>query len=135
MNTKALAVITGLIIAALTVSCLLLSALPGWADALIEKRADDKAQVINAEADAAIKYASVRQMDVATKALENDVKTASAIPYAAIGALALALVVVCIIAYNEKRIAERRHRELVDLLRQATGLQSQHLQAVAGGGE
>ena len=134
-DVKTLAIVTGLIIAALMLACLLLSALPGWADALIEKRANDKAQTIQAQADAAIKYASVRQMDMATQALENDVKTANAIPYAVIVALALALVIVCIIAYNEKRIAEKRHAELVDLLRQATGVQSQHFQAVAGGGE
>ena len=135
MDVKKASIVTGLIIAALMLACLLLSALPRWADALIEKRANDKAQTIQAQADAAIKYAAVRQMDVATQALENDVKTANAIPYAVIGALALALVIVCIIAYNEKRIAERRHRELVDLLRQASGVQSRHFQAVAGGGE
>jgi len=133
MNVKTMAIATGLIIAVLTVSCLVVTALPRWADALIEKRANEKAQVINAEADAAIKYAAVRQMDVATQALENDVNAARAWPYIVIVTLALALGIACIIAYNERRIAERRHAELVQMLRQATGVQSRHWQAVAGG--
>ena len=132
MKNKSISpVFTGLIIGALVLACIAMSALPNYFAGLIERLANEKAQTIQAQADAALKYAAVRQMDVATDALQRDVVAANAWPYAMIGALVLALVVALIVNHNEKRIAEKRHRELVDLLREATGVQSQRLRELA----
>ena len=124
-------IITGIFIAALVMGCIFTSALPGYLERLIDRRANEKAQVVQAQADAALKYAAVRQMDVATDALQRDVNAANVLPYVIIIVLLAVLAAVLIVLYNQRRINAARHRELVTLLRQATGVQSQHLRELA----
>jgi hypothetical protein len=60
--------------------CVGVSMLPAWFEGLVQERADNTAQVVTAHGRASIDYAIARQIDAATRAVENAVTAATWYP-------------------------------------------------------
>lgn len=74
--------------------CVGAAMLPAWFDGLVQARANNTAQVITANGKASIDYAVARQLDAATRAVNNAVTAATWYPVllcVALVALAVAL--------------------------------------------
>lgn len=74
---------TGVLIVVLLVvlaPCVFLAYAPAWFDGLIQQRANNTAHVVEAQGRASIDYAVARQLDAATRAVNNAVTAATWYP-------------------------------------------------------